>query len=88
MEIYNNLWYATKKLTDYVKILIVVGELDVKLKTYHGTNLSSAFDIWLHGVDLNKSLPNLDFGKGFYGIPYRKIFILHKIYILCYNKHK
>lgn len=35
-------------------------------KTYHGTNLSSAFDIWLHGIDLNKSLPNLDFGKGFY----------------------
>lgn len=38
----------------------------MKLKTYHGTNLSSAFDIWLYGVDLNKSLPNLDFGKGFY----------------------
>lgn len=38
----------------------------MKLKTYHGTNLSSAFDIWLHGIDLNKSLPNLDFGKGFY----------------------
>lgn len=38
----------------------------MKFKTYHGTNLSSAFDIWLHGVDLNKSLPNLDFGKGFY----------------------
>lgn len=36
------------------------------LKTYHGTNLSSAFDIWIHGVDLNKSLSNLDFGKGFY----------------------
>lgn len=36
------------------------------IKLYHGTNLSSAFDIWLHGVDLNKSLPNLDFGKGFY----------------------
>ena len=35
-------------------------------KTYHGTNLSSAFDICLHGIDLNKSLPNLDFGKGFY----------------------
>lgn len=35
-------------------------------KTFHGTNLSSAFDIWLHGIDLNKSLPNLDFGKGFY----------------------
>jgi len=33
---------------------------------YHGTNLSSAFDIWLHGIDLSKSLPNLDFGKGFY----------------------
>lgn len=38
----------------------------VLLKTYHGTNLSSAFDIWIHGVDLNKSLSNLDFGKGFY----------------------
>lgn len=36
------------------------------IKVYHGTNLSSAFDIWLHGIDLNKSLPNLDFGKGFY----------------------
>lgn len=36
------------------------------LKTYHGTNLSSAFDIWLHGIDFNKSLPNLDFGQGFY----------------------
>ena len=36
------------------------------LKTYHGTNLSSAFDIWIHGVNLNKSLSNLDFGKGFY----------------------
>lgn len=36
------------------------------LRLYHGTNLSSAFDIWLHGIDLNKSLPNLDFGKGFY----------------------
>lgn len=36
------------------------------IKTYHGTNLSSAFDIWLHGIDFNKSLPNLDFGKGFY----------------------
>lgn len=43
-----------------------MGNIDVKLKTYHGTNLSSAFDIWLHGIDLNKSLPNLDFGKGFY----------------------
>ncbi len=36
------------------------------IKVYHGTNLSSAFDIWLHGIDLGKSLPNLDFGKGFY----------------------
>ena len=36
------------------------------LKLYHGTNLTSAFDIWLHGIDLSKSLPNLDFGKGFY----------------------
>ena len=36
------------------------------IKVYHGTNLSSAFDIWLHGIDLSKSLPNLDFGKGFY----------------------
>ncbi|KAI4445151.1 hypothetical protein C823_007658 [Eubacterium plexicaudatum ASF492] len=36
------------------------------LKTYHGTNLSSAFDIWIHGINLNKSLSNLDFGKGFY----------------------
>lgn len=36
------------------------------LKTYHGTNLSSAFDIWNHGVNLNKSLSDLDFGKGFY----------------------
>jgi len=36
------------------------------LRLYHGTNLSSAFDIWLHGIDLSKSLPNLDFGKGFY----------------------
>ena len=36
------------------------------IKVYHGTNLSSAFDISIHGIDLNKSLPNLDFGKGFY----------------------
>lgn len=36
------------------------------LKVYHGTNLSSAYDIWLNGIDLDKSLPNLDFGKGFY----------------------
>lgn len=36
------------------------------IKVYHGTNLSSAFDIWLHGINLCKSLPNLDFGKGFY----------------------
>lgn len=42
------------------------------LKTYHGTNLSSAFDIWLHGIDFNKSLPNLDFGKGFYVTDYRE----------------
>ena len=36
------------------------------IRVYHGTNLSSAFDIWLHGINLSKSLPNLDFGKGFY----------------------
>lgn len=36
------------------------------IKVYHGTNLSSAFDICIHGIDLSKSLPNLDFGKGFY----------------------
>lgn len=36
------------------------------IKVYHGTNLSSAFDISIHGIDLNKSLPNHDFGKGFY----------------------
>ena len=36
------------------------------IKVYHGTNLSSAFDISIHGIDLNKSLPHLDFGKGFY----------------------
>lgn len=36
------------------------------IKVYHGTNLSSAFDISIHGIDLNKSLPNLDFGKVFY----------------------
>lgn len=36
------------------------------IRLYHGTNLSSAFDIWLHGVNLDRSLPNLDFGKGFY----------------------
>lgn len=41
------------------------GELSV-IKVYHGTNLTSAFDIWKNGIDLNKSLPNLDFGKGFY----------------------
>ena len=39
---------------------------NILIRVYHGTNLSSAFDIWLHGVNLNKSLPNLDFGKGFY----------------------
>lgn len=44
----------------------MIGDIIVILKTYHGTNLSSAFDIWLRGIDLNKSLPNLDFGKGFY----------------------
>lgn len=36
------------------------------IKVYHGTNLSSAFDICLHGINLEKSSPNLDFGKGFY----------------------
>lgn len=36
------------------------------IKLYHGTNLSSAFDIYSRGVDLSKSLPDLDFGKGFY----------------------
>ena len=36
------------------------------IKAYHGTNYSSAYDIWHNGIDLNKSMPNLDFGKGFY----------------------
>lgn len=36
------------------------------IKVYHGTNFSSAFDIWRNGIDLNKSLPYLDFGQGFY----------------------
>lgn len=46
-------------------IILTMGDT-ILIKVYHGTNLSSAFDIWLHGIDLNKSLPNLDFGKGFY----------------------
>ena len=28
--------------------------------------LGISFDISIHGIDLNKSLPHLDFGKGFY----------------------
>lgn len=43
----------------------MIGEY-ILIKVYHGTNLSSAFNIMLYGIDLNKSLPNLDFGKGFY----------------------
>ena len=38
----------------------------ILIRVYHGTNLSSAFDIFKNGIDLNKSMPNLDFGKGFY----------------------
>lgn len=49
------------------------------IKAYHGTNLSSAFDIWLHGIDLNKSLPNLDFGKGFYVTDNKKKAILRAL---------
>ena len=49
----------------------MIGE-NILIKVYHGTNLSSAFDIWLHGIDLSKSLPNLDFGKGFYVTDDRK----------------
>ena len=36
------------------------------IRVYHGTNFSSAFDIFKNGINLNKSMPNLDFGKGFY----------------------
>ena len=36
------------------------------IKVYHGTNFSSAFDIFKNGINLSKSMPNLDFGKGFY----------------------
>ena len=38
----------------------------ILIKVYHGTNFSSAFDIFTNGIDLSKSMPNLDFGKGFY----------------------
>lgn len=33
---------------------------------YHGTLDRYAFDIWTNGINLNKSKPLLDFGKGFY----------------------
>lgn len=33
---------------------------------YHGTLDRYAFDIWKNGINLNKSKPLLDFGKGFY----------------------
>lgn len=36
------------------------------MKLYHGTNLSSAFNICIYGVDITKSLKYLDFGSGFY----------------------
>lgn len=36
------------------------------MKLYHGTNYSSAINICQQGIDLSKSLPYLDFGKGFY----------------------
>ena len=36
------------------------------MKLYHGTNETSAYSIWNDGVDLSKSMPFLDFGKGFY----------------------
>ena len=36
------------------------------MKLYHGTNRTSAIDIWKNGIDLSKSKPYLDFGPGFY----------------------
>ncbi|MGB4660172.1 MAG: DUF3990 domain-containing protein [Mobilitalea sp.] len=33
---------------------------------YHGTLDRYGFDIWKNGINLNKSKPYLDFGKGFY----------------------
>ncbi len=39
------------------------------MKVYHGTSLQSALDIKDNGIDLNKSKPFLDFGKGFYTSP-------------------
>lgn len=35
-------------------------------KLYHGTNETSAIDIVNNGIDLNRSMQYLDFGKGFY----------------------
>lgn len=36
------------------------------MKLYHGTNASSAYNIFTQGVDLSKSMKYLDFGEGFY----------------------
>ena len=36
------------------------------IRLYHGTNLESAFNIAVNGIDLSKSEKYLDFGSGFY----------------------
>lgn len=36
------------------------------MKLYHGTNASSAYNIFTQGIDLSKSMKYLDFGQGFY----------------------
>lgn len=60
------LWYSVDYWYIMDFIILMIRWSYSLIKVYHGTNLSSAFDIWLHGIDLSKSLPNLDFGKGFY----------------------
>lgn len=39
------------------------------MKLYHGTNRSSAENIFKYGIDLKYSKPYLDFGAGFYTTP-------------------
>ena len=39
------------------------------MKLYHGTILQHAINILENGIDLKKSKPFLDFGRGFYTTP-------------------
>lgn len=36
------------------------------MRLYHGTDLLSAKDICVNGIDLSKSRKHIDFGRGFY----------------------